>query len=71
MINMQGLVAMIRNAENTAASAVNALGPNSTAGDLTNANLLMNKFNMIGTLVSAVIKSESETKAAPIRAISP
>lgn len=70
MINLQGIVGLMRSAENAAAGAVNGLRANSSAADLASANLLMNQYQMIGTLVSAIIKSDSETKTAPARAIS-
>lgn len=70
MVNLAGLANTVGSAENNASSAVNGLGANSTAADLTRASFLMNQYQIIATAVSAVIKADSEAKSAPARSIS-
>ena len=69
-IALNGLVNTVGSAENTASTAVNGLGANSTAAELTQASLRMNQYQIVATAVSAIIKSDSEAKSAPARAIS-
>jgi hypothetical protein len=69
-VSLGGLVGTVGGAESAAASAVNGLGPNSTAAQLTQASLKMNQYQIIATAVSAIIKADSEAKTAPARAIS-
>jgi hypothetical protein len=69
-VSLSGLVGTVGAAESAAASAVNGLGPNSTAAQLTQASLQMNRYQIIATAVSAIIKADSEAKTAPARAIS-
>lgn len=69
-ISLNGLVNTVGSSENAASSAVNGLGANSTAAQLTQASLKMNQYQIISTAVSAIIKSDSEAKSAPARAIS-
>jgi hypothetical protein len=70
MVNLEGLAGTVGNAESAASGAVNGLGATSTAADLTRASYLMNQYQIIATAVSAVIKADSEAKAAPARSIS-
>lgn len=69
-VNLDGLAGVVGAAETSASSAVNGLGPNSTAADLTRASLEMNQYQIVATAVSAIIKADSEAKAAPARSIS-
>ncbi len=69
-VNLDGLAGAVGGAENAASSAVNGLGPNSTAAQLTQASLKMNQYQIVATAVSAIIKADSEAKSAPARAIS-
>src|SRR5690349_10765068 len=69
-VNLEGLAGTVGAAENAASSAVNGLGADSTAADLTKASLEMNQYQIVATAVSAIIKSDSEAKSAPARAIS-
>ena len=69
-VNGAGLVGTVGSAENTASAAVNGLGPNSTAADLTRASFEMNRYQLVSTAVSAIIKADSEAKSAPARNIS-
>jgi hypothetical protein len=70
MVNLDGLASTVGNAENAASGAVNGLGANSSAADLTRASFLMNQYQIVATAVSAIIKADSEAKAAPARSIS-
>jgi hypothetical protein len=69
-ISLNGLANTVGGAETAASSAVNGLGPNSTAAELTQASLKMNQYQIVSTAVSAIIKADSEAKSAPARAIS-
>lgn len=69
-IENSGLVGVVGAAERAAAAAVNGLGPNSSAADLTKASLKMNQYGIISTAVSAILKADSEAKSAPARSIS-
>jgi hypothetical protein len=69
-VNLDGLAGAVGGAENAASSAVNGLGPNSTAAQLTQVSLKMNQYQIVATAVSAIIKADSEAKSAPARAIS-
>ena len=69
-ISLNGLVNTVGGAETAASGAVNGLGPNSTAAELTQASLKMNQYQIVSTAVSAIIKADSEAKSAPARAIS-
>ncbi len=70
MVNLDGLASTVGNAENAASGAVNGLGANSSAADLTRASFLMNQYQIVATAVSAIIKADSEAKSAPARSIS-
>jgi hypothetical protein len=69
MVNLEGLAGTVGNAETTASGAVNGLGPNSSAADLTRASLVMNQYQIVANAVSAIIKADSEAKQAPARSI--
>ena len=69
-INLIGLVGTVGNAENQAGAAVNGLGPNSTAAELTQASLKMNQYLIVGTAVAAIVKADADAKSAPARSIS-
>jgi hypothetical protein len=69
-INLNGLVATMGNAENSAASAVNGLNADSTAAQLTQASLRMNQFQIVATAVAAILKGDSDAKSAPARSMS-
>jgi hypothetical protein len=69
-VNLSGLAGTVGASENSAASRVNGLNANSTAAELTQASLAMNQYQIVATAVSAIIKADSEAKAAPARAIS-
>lgn len=68
-VNLEGLVGVVGSAERAAAGAVNGLGPNSTAADLTRASLRVNQYQIVATAISAIIKADSEAKATPARTI--
>ena len=68
-ISLNGLADTVGSAESAASSAVNGLGANSTAAELTQASLKMNQYQIIATAVSQIIKADSEAKSAPARAI--
>lgn len=70
MVNLEGLVGAIGSAESAAGSRVNGLGANSTAAQLTQASLAMNQYQIVATAIAAIIKADSEAKAAPARSIS-
>lgn len=70
MVNLEGLAGTVGNAESAASGAVNGLGANSSAADLTRASFLMNQYQIVATAVSAIIKADSEAKSAPARSIS-
>ena len=69
-VNLEGLVAVLGNAEETAGAAVNGLGATSTAADLTRASFRVSQYTVVGTAVSQLIKSDSEAKLTAARAIS-
>lgn len=69
-VNLEGLAGAVGAAENAASSAVNGLGPNSTAADLTRASMEMNQYQIVATAISAIIKADSDAKSAPARSIS-
>jgi hypothetical protein len=68
-ISLNGLADTVGSAEAAASSAVNGLGANSTAAELTQASLKMNQYQIVATAVSAIIKADSEAKSAPARSI--
>jgi hypothetical protein len=70
MVNLDGLANTVGAAESAAGASVNALGPNSSAADLTKASLAMNKYQLVGAAVAAIIKADAEAKTAPARSIS-
>lgn len=70
MVNLEGLAAAVGGAENAAGNAVNGLGANSSAADLTRASLEVNKYGLVAAAVAGIIKGDAEAKLAPARAIS-
>jgi hypothetical protein len=64
-----GLVGAVGAAESAASAAVGGLGPDSTAAELTQVSLTVNKFNIISTAVSAILKADAEAKTAAARGI--
>ena len=70
MVNLDGLVAAVGGAENAASSAVNGLGANASAADLTRASMEVNKYGLVSAAVAAIIKGDAEAKLAPARSIS-
>lgn len=69
-VNLDGLAGAVGASENAASAAVNGLGPNSTAAQLTQASLKMNQYQIISTAVAAILKADAEAKSAPARSIS-
>lgn len=68
-VNLDGLAGAVGNAEEAASSAVNGLGANSTAADLTKASMKMNQYQVVAAAVAAIIKADAEAKSAPARSI--
>lgn len=69
-VNLEGLVAVVGNAEENAGAAVNGLGAHSTAADLTRASFRVSQYTVVSTAVSQLIKSDGEAKSIAARAIS-
>ena len=69
-VNLDGLAGAVGASETAASAAVNGLGANSTAAQLTQASLRMNQYQIVSTAVAAIIKADSEAKSAPARSIS-
>ena len=69
-VNLEGLVAVVGNAEETAGASVNGLGANSTAADLTRASLRVSQYTIVSTAVGQLIKSDGEAKSIAARSIS-
>jgi hypothetical protein len=68
-MDLNVLAAKVGTAESAASGAVGGLNANSSAADLTRAQLLMNEYQMVATAVSAILKADNEAKTAPARAI--
>jgi hypothetical protein len=69
-VNLEGLAAVVGNAEEAAGAAVNGLGAQSTAADLTRASFRVSQYTVVATAVAQLIKSDGEAKSTAARAIS-
>jgi hypothetical protein len=69
-VNLEGLVAVLGNAEEAAAAAVNGLGGTSSAADLTRAGFRVSQYTVVGAAVAQLIKGDGEAKLTAARAIS-